>query len=59
MNKTALYISIALSAFILVSVLGVGFAMKAQPQLGTTEVVGTVPVGDAALPKEIQAREAR
>ncbi len=59
MNKTALYISIALSAFILVSVVGVGLAMKTQPQPDTTEVFGTVPVSDPALPKEIQEREAR
>jgi TolA-binding protein len=59
MNKTALYISIALTAFILVTIVGVGFAMKTQPQLGVAEVVGTVPVSDPALPKEIQEREAR
>lgn len=59
MNKSALLISIALTAFLLVTIAGVGIAMQVQPKDGATQVVGTVPVSDPALPKEIQEREAQ
>lgn len=59
MNIMALFISIALTAFVLVTIAGVGIAMQTQPQDGTAQAVETVPVTDPTLPKEIQEREAR
>jgi hypothetical protein len=58
MNKTAFLISVALAAFVLVSVAGIAYAVRAadKPQEPTTTL--PVPTSDPAIEQAFQEREA-